>query len=496
MKPFLTGVLVFMIAACASIFSAAQDSCNVYTYGGSNNDYARQIISTSDSGYIVVGTTSSFGVALTDIYIIKIDSNGVKQWSHFYGSDHIDWGYSIRETFDHGYIITGYTNQNQSAGYDIYLLKLNGIGEVQWAKTIGGPDWDFGYGIELTPDSGFIICGKSYSFSNGGSDAFLVKTNAAGDVVWQKNYGDQGDESVNAIIRDRDNNYGLVGVTTSFGNGFEDEWLLKINGNGDTLWTKTFGGFLTDIGYAIDTTGDGGFVTNATSNSFTTDSTSDMMLIKTSTDGTAMWTQMHGAPSNDEEGYVVDVFPNGNIFDGGVTWAYGLGQDAFYALRSDQDGNYITGAAFGGSDHEEGYSIAVGKDNKVVLAGITDSDGCGLWDIYLIRIDTFAFQSEHPPIIHVTCDTTIGIEERDLSQSAIAVYPNPSSDRVFIDFNSKKIKDEYVVSLTDVTGKEIKKITVHAFLVSLDVTDLNDGFYFVNIYQNEHLLGTQKLIVY
>src|SRR5688572_1787238 len=119
MKPFLTGVLVFMIAACASLFSTAQDSCNVYTYGGSNNDYARQIISTSDSGYIVVGTTSSFGVALTDIYIIKIDSNGVKQWSHIYGSDQIDWGYSIRETYDHGYIITGYTNKNLSSGYDI-----------------------------------------------------------------------------------------------------------------------------------------------------------------------------------------------------------------------------------------------------------------------------------------------------------------------------------------------------------------------------------------
>src|SRR5436189_3357196 len=108
MKSSIIGVLFFVVATCSSFISSAQDSCHFYTYGGSNNDYARQIISTSDSGYIVVGTTSSFGVPLTDIYLIKTDSNGVKQWSHFYGGDQIEWGYAIRETYDHGFIITGY----------------------------------------------------------------------------------------------------------------------------------------------------------------------------------------------------------------------------------------------------------------------------------------------------------------------------------------------------------------------------------------------------
>src|SRR5437588_405229 len=82
-----------------------------FTYGGNNDDYAHQIISTADSGYIVVGSTASFGTSITNIYVIKIDSIGNKVWSHVYLSTAIEWGYSIRQTFDNGYIISGFTNK-------------------------------------------------------------------------------------------------------------------------------------------------------------------------------------------------------------------------------------------------------------------------------------------------------------------------------------------------------------------------------------------------
>jgi len=489
---------LFFAAPCFSLYAFAQlDSAYIYTYGGNNDDYARQIISTNDSGYIVVGTTSSFGVALTDIYIIKTDRNAVRQWSHIYGSPGIDWGYAIRETYDNGYIVTGYTNQNNGSGYDIYLLKIDSAGNVEWTKTIGGNDWDFGYGIELTPDSGFIIIGKSYSFSNGGSDAYIVKTNSTGDVMWQKNYGGTNDESANGIIRDRDNNFAIVGETSSYGFGDHDIWMLKINLNGDTLWTKTYGTTLFDAGYAIDTTLDGNYITNGTSNGFSTDSSTDMILIKTTSSGTWKFTRIHGENLHTEDGRIVKQFPNGNIFDGGTTDAYGVGKTAFYMLRNDSAGNFINGCAFGGTDYEEGYSVAVGKDNQVVFAGISNSYGCGLFDVYLIRIDTFTIVNDYILSIHEFCDSTIGVPETIAAGNNISVYPNPATKIAYINLTNKAAPSAlYTLAVTDLAGREIMTLEKVKFPAAISLENLQSGIYFVEILQDTIPLTSAKLIVY
>lgn len=454
------------------------------------------IIATNDSGYIIVGTSSSFGVALTDIYIIKTDNNGVKQWSHLYGSPVIDWGYAIRQTYDNGFIVTGYTNQNAVSGYDIYLLKIDSLGNIQWTKTIGGPDWDFGYGIELTSDSGFIICGKSYSFTNGGSDAYIVKTNSTGEIQWEKHYGGPEDESANGIIRDRDNNYAIIGQTRSYGAGDDDIWILKIDENGDTLWTRTYGISLFDAGYAIDTTLDGNYVTNGTTKSFSTDSTSDMIVIKTNSNGNWMWTRIHGDNGSTEDGYVVKCLPNGDIFDGGITDAYGHGKTAYYMIRMDSDANFITSAAFGGTDYEEGYSVAVGKDNQIIFAGISDSYGCGLYDIYLARIDTFAFVNDYDLSIHITCDSTIGIHEITNERNQISIFPNPAYDRVTISLaNTPIISTGYKLRISDITGREIQNHSTIIFPAEISVQSLSAGIYMVGIYNEGNLLATGKLII-
>ena len=478
---------------------ASLDTAHVYTYGGSNDDYARQIISTSDSGFIVVGTTSSFGVALTDVYIIKTDKGGARQWSHIYGTPAIEWGYAIRETYDHGFIVAGYTNQQAStSGYDMYLLKIDSIGNVEWSKNIGGPDWDFAYAIELTPDSGFILCGKTYSYSNGGSDVFIVKTNSAGDVQWQKNYGGPGDESANAMIRDRNNFYAIVGETTSYGNGGKDIWMLKVDGNGDTLWTKPYGSPSFEAGYAIDTTADGNYLTNGTSNGYSSNGTDDMILIKTNPMGNWLWTWIHGSTTMSEEGYIVKEFPNGNIFDGGVTDAYGLGKTAFYMLRNDSSGNYINGCAFGGTDFEEGYSVAVGKDNQVVFAGVSDSYGCGQYDVYLIRIDTFTFVNDYELSISEFCDSTIGVAELNMMPESVSVFPNPTSASFQVNYLSAiTAKDKFEIRITDMKGVVVNSQPVKSFPFMMSrAEELSGGIYLVGVYRNESLEAVQKLVIY
>lgn len=499
MKYLFCFFLFFCFSFCFTIHGFGQlDSAFVYTYGGSNDDYARQIIATKDSGYIVVGTTSSFGVALTDIYIVKTDNNGVKEWSSRYGTPGIDWGYAIRQTFDNGYIVTGYTNQNAVTGYDIYLLKIDSSGNVEWTKTIGGPDWDFAYGIEVTPDSGFIICGKSYSYSNGGSDVYIVKTNSSGDVLWQKNYGGTNAESANGIIRDRNNNYGIIGETKSFGAGDNDVWLLKISGAGDTLWTKTYGTALSDAGYAIDTTTNESFICNGTSYGFrAADTTSDMYFFKVDSLGNQLWYRVQGEALKAEEGRVVKTLPDGNLFSGGMTESYGLGKTAYFMLRCNPNGYFLNGCAFGGTDYEEGYSVAVGKDKQIVFAGISNSYGCGLYDMYLARIDTFTFVDDYVLGIYETCDSTISVSEINNKERNILLFPNPASGSVLLNINNSNlfIKDHEVI-ISDVTCKEVKRMSFEKFPVEIALGNLKAGMYFVEVFQEGHLFSVGKLLVY
>jgi hypothetical protein len=495
--------LIFFLAAGMQCFSQAAhaqfDSAYVYTYGGTNDDYARQIICTSDSGYIVVGTTSSFGVATTDIYLVKTDKNAVRQWSHLYGSPSIEWGYSVRQTPDNGYIIAGYTNQNSSTGYDIYLLKVDENGAEEWTKTIGGTDWDFGYALELTADGGYIICGKSFSYSSGGADVFIVKTNATGDLQWQKNYGGTGNESANAIIRDRNNDYAIVGETESYGAGEGDMWVLKINGSGDTLWTRTLGTTKWDAGYAVDTALDGNYLMVGSTLGSPVDTTSNIYFVKTeSTSGSTMWEHMQGENgSNDEEGRVVKQLPDGDIMSGGMTLSYGLGGKAYFMLRNNSNGIYITGASFGGSDDDEGYSVAVGKDYQIVFAGISDSYGCGLNDMYLARIDTFPFVNEYFVGIIPFCDSTIGITEFNPINNNIAFYPNPVTSMCRVSYMNADNGKNYTVAITGLLGNEVIRFDVSRFPFEFSVAGtISNGAYLVSIFKDGMLEGSNKLIVF
>jgi len=500
--------LFFLLSASTFCFSQSTftpfDSAYIYTYGGFNDDYARQIISTSDTGYIVVGTTSSFGVATTDIYIIKTDRNAVRQWSNIYGSPSIEWGYSVRETFDHGYIITGYTNQNGASGYDMYLLKITNLGAVEWTKNIGGTDWDFGYGIELTADSGFIICGKSYSFSNGGSDVYIVKTNSTGDVLWQKNYGGLQDESANAIIRDRNNDYAIIGETRSFGAGDDDIWILKINGNGDTLWTRTFGGVKFDAGYGIDTAIDGNYVAIGTTFNFNVDTASNMYFMKVDTLGNEVWGSPQGGQRT-EEGRVVKTLPDGEIVSGGMTESYGLGGKAYHMLRNTSGGGFVDGASFGGTDDEEGYSVAVGLDNQIVFAGTSNSYGAGLNDVYLIRIDTFTFVGDYFLSIHEYNDSLVGIDDHaGNAHEGMFIYPNPASG-----FFKLKLPELFSssqncsIQIADLAGRILKEFPVNDKFVSTGHEikietgkEFSEGIYFVSVVSDGRVQQTSKLILY
>ena len=148
------------------------------TFGGPKRDVGMSLQQTEDNGYIICGYTSSYGSGDWDVYLIKTDSSGNLKWEKTFGGSERDAGYSILQTADGGYVLCGYTKSFGSGDRDVYLLKIDPSGNKQWQETYGGTDFDVGLSVQQTPDGEYVICGETKSYGSGNKDVYLIKTNS------------------------------------------------------------------------------------------------------------------------------------------------------------------------------------------------------------------------------------------------------------------------------------------------------------------------------
>ena len=254
------------------------------TFAGSEKDIGYAVQITSDGGYIVVGVSDSFGSGEGDVWLIKTDSRGVEEWNVTLGGEEYDRGHDVKQTSDGGYIITGYTWSSISEVSDILLIKTDSQGNEEWSRHYGGENYDTAYEVDETSDGGFIIVGFTNSFEANNFDVWLIKTSPEGDEEWNRTFGGSGSERGRSVEQTSDGGFIFTGYTSSFGSGGNDLWLVKTNSQGTKKWSKTFGGTLRDDGYSVEQTSDGGFIITGTTNSFGSGS-DDFWLIKTDEDG-------------------------------------------------------------------------------------------------------------------------------------------------------------------------------------------------------------------
>ena len=254
------------------------------TFGGVLDDFAYSIQQTTDGGYIVAGYTRVFETVSSDVYILKLNSDGSLAWQKTFGGVLDDFAYSIQQTTDSGYIVAGYTN-SFGAGYDdVYVLKLNSDGSLAWQKTFGGTYYDGAYSIQQTTDGGYIVAGYTKSFRAGDSDVYVLKLNSDGSLAWQKTFGGNDYDEAYSIQQTTDGGYIVAGYTRSFGAGGCDVYVLKLNSDGSLAWQKTFGGSDWDYAYSIQQTTDGGYIIAGQTNSFGAGG-SDVYILKLDSNG-------------------------------------------------------------------------------------------------------------------------------------------------------------------------------------------------------------------
>lgn len=455
------------------------------TYGGNNTDIAKCVKQTSDGGYFLIGSTYTSGAGNGDIYAIRTDQNGDTLWRKKYGSGDTDLGYSGQQTTDGGYIFCGTTSGFSAPGSKMYLLKTDLNGNLLWSKVFLNGN---AFSVLQTNDSGYIMTGTA----NG--QLAIVRTDFTGDTLWTKLIGGAGNDIGSCISKTLDNGFIIVGYTNSFGLGNYDMFLVKIDANGNTLFTKTYGGTNDDRASAVQQTIDSGYILSGLTNSYGAGQ-SDIFLLKADSIGNVVWSKTMGGINNDEAnsvqqttdgGFAIAGFANYSISSsschmvlikcdstGSLVWHHAYGKSSYndwgYAAQQTTDGGYIvTGTTYSFSGFGGQYD-----DIYLVKTNSTGSSGC-FEPVYSLSVTDTLCQTTNPAIsiasgltalIHTTLINSggldsalcivVGINETFTKQDLIIVSPNPVFDVLSINGTNEKGE----VWLYSIDGKTI----IHEF---------------------------------
>ncbi|MEO6166154.1 MAG: MopE-related protein [Chitinophagales bacterium] len=325
----------------------------IKTYGGNGQEWGRHIQLTEDGGYIIAGHATSLGDFLDvkgnnggfDYWIVKVNSKGELEWQKTLGGSVLDLAYSAQQTPDGGYIVFGGVTSSDgniigktSTDADYWLVKLDANANIMWQKVIGGSKHEEGSSVEITADGGFIISGfttsndKDATGNHGADDAYIVKTDALGNIQWSKCYGGSGEDAARGAVQTSDGGYIFAGYTNSEDGDVvgkhddQDFWVVKLDAGGNIQWQKPLGGGSLEYAYYIEET-------------------------------------------RDHTGYLVAGHSGSN--NGNISGNHG--QYDCWALELDLQGKLVWQKPLGGSDNDYGRSITQTITGDYLVSGYTNS---------------------------------------------------------------------------------------------------------------------------
>ncbi len=467
-------------------YAQGPDTLWTKTFGGTEYDYGYSVQQTLDGGYIIAGYTRSFGAGEHDFWLIKTDDSGDTLWTKTYGGSSYDYGYTVQQTTDGGYIIVGETHSIVSNEWDAWLIKTDDLGDTLWTKTFGGGSHDFGRSVQQITDGGYIITGRTSSFGSGNEDVWLIKTDDLGDTLWTKTFGGSDNEQGVSIQQTTDGGYIIAGSTESFGAGDYDVWLIKTDDLGDTLWTKTFGGSNTDWAGSVQQTTDGGYIIAGGTRSFGSGNY-DVWLIRTDDLGDTLWTKTFGGSDNERGVSIQQTTDGGHIITGG-TESFGAGSYDVWLIKTNALGDTLWTKTLGGSDGDYGYSVQQTNDGGYIITGYTASFGAGGYDVWLIKTDPDPGIVEHDNHPNISGNYF-------LNQN----YPNPFNALTSISYSISHA-DFITLTIYDILGKKVKTLVnefkkADKYSVDFDAATLSSGLYFYELKIGDNIAETKKMLL-
>ena len=510
------------------------------TYGDTALETMYDARQTNDKGFIMVGQTYSFGAGYGDVYLVKTDSTGDTLWTRTYGGIHDDGGYRVEQTTDSGYIIIGYTFSFGIGQEDVYIIKTNSVGDTLWTEAFGGTLYDYGTSIRQTSDGGYIFTGYTQTYT---PTLYLIKLNNGGTPVWVQTFGNDTAICVgNDVHQTSDGGYIIVGTSNGFppDTFYSDVYLIKTNNLGELQWSRTFGGSNADYGYSVQQTTDGGYVIAGTTYSFG-EGNGDIYVIKTDGSGNLTWSNAYGGP-NFDDGKSIWQADDGSYFVVGTTNNYLDNMGYVCLLKIDSSGNLLFSEVFGGSSCDNaGVSVQQTADGGCIIGGNSCSFLPGNGDFYLMKTEfrnnllcsngpgtlsgNYAATTVRTPITeqgpthgtggyktHAGTNVSSGgasdvqcyavgmmkIKEKDFNST---IFPNPCNDYTTINLSGITNKsDEYNLEWYDVLGKAMdidfkKKTSINSIYFNVNTKNLSNGVYFCKIISGNDFITTLKVLV-
>jgi hypothetical protein len=365
----------------------------IKTIGQANFEEGYSVKQTSDGGYVITGYTWSFGPG--DLFVIKLDSSGNLSWAKTIGGTGDDRGSSIQQTSDGGYVITGKTSSFGAGSYDVFVIKLDSSGNLSWAKTIGGANDDYGSSIQQTSDGGYVITGGTSSFGAGknvfgagNGDVFVIKLDSSGNLSWAKTIGGTDYDSGRSIQQTSDGGYVITGETgrIDVSGPRYDVFVIKLDSSGNLSWAKTIGGTGWDESSSIQQTSDGGYVITGETSSFGAGG-GDVFVIKLDSSGNLSWAKTIGGKLGDSGNSIQQTSDGGYVITG-ETWRFEAGSSDVFVIKLDSSGNLSWAKTIPGVTWDEGKSIQQTSDGGYVITGYTESFGAGWSDVFVIKLDS------------------------------------------------------------------------------------------------------------
>lgn len=499
---FIT-TLTFTLLLLTFSFVVAQPTIQwEKSLGGSSNETARHTIQTIDGGYIVVGQSNSNDGDVTgnngsnDYWLVKLDVNGSIQWQSNYGGSGDDVPAKVVQTFDKGYFIVGRTGSNDGdvginlGGTDIWVLKVDSLGSLLWKKSLGGSATEIAYDTKQTADSGFVVVGHSKSIDgdlNGNSgfeDYWVVKLDGFGNIQWQKSLGGTQPDKAYSIQQTYDLGYIVVGESFSAdgdvtsNNGGRDYWIVKLDDIGNVQWQKNYGGSSHETAWSIEQTQDSGYVVAGSSASNDGDVTGhkggigvdDYWIIKLDNLGNLLWQKSLGGTSIDKAIGVKQFSDGGYAIvgttassDGDVSATYGNGD--YWLVKLDSLGNLLWEKNYGGTFSETTYSFLLTNDNGfIICGGSTSIDGDvtgnhGLGDFWVVKLGAIT-----------------GINEKE--KNMMLIYPNPSNNGKYTIEGNLQYES---IEVYDLLGKRVISKTMRNRTTIIDLRGYKKGTYLIKI---------------
>ena len=532
---FVIGILLF---SYQSVVAQAPMIQWQHCYGGSADEVSgSNIIYLSDSSYILTGTTYSndgdisgnHGVG--DYWVFKIDQYGNLIWQKCYGGSTYDASTSMVEGYDGGLIVCGVASSNDGEVtsnhsvaplFDVWLIKLDIFGNLQWQKCFGGSGDDISNHIIRTTDSAYVFVGQTTSNDGdvGGNhsldtnDIWLVKIDTVGNILWHRCFGGSRDDEANSVIQTNDGGFMIAGRTYSndgditythdtTGN-YDDMWVIKTDSLGNLQWQRCIGGSGHEIPYSIIQDVNGNYLLAGSTNSNDGDISGnhqawyyDLFALKLNSSGNILWQKCYGGTGNEFEYSAVEdslggleIFGSTESNDGDVSGNHSILNQDFWLIGIDSIGNLQWQKCYGGSNHEYARALISTSDGGYLVSGSTISNDGDVSNHHLPINSTDIW------VVKLSA-AHVGLQYPENYIPAIQCFYDPVQSSINLNYYSENA-DRINLTLYDVTGRTIQSQRMNSFIgmnnQNVETFRLTPGIYLVRL-ETESGSVTRKVVV-